>query len=101
MANLALTGSLKWLVNYPTTEMLSQMTTANGDMETFRAANLIFNADQFWNFEQVDSLEIGYGRRTGRMADEWQRSSTVINCLERSSFANKLWLYDKEKKVIH
>ena len=65
--------------------------------ETFRAANLIFNADQFWNFEQVDSLEIGYGRRTGRMADEWQRSSTVINCLERSSFANKLWLYDKEK----
>jgi phosphate-selective porin OprO/OprP len=31
------------------------------------------------------------------MADEWQRSSTVINCLERSSFANKLWLYDKEK----
>ena len=53
--------------------------------ETFRAANLIFNADKFWNFEQVDSLEIGYGRRTGRMADEWQRSSTVINCLERSS----------------
>jgi phosphate-selective porin OprO/OprP len=31
------------------------------------------------------------------MADEWQRSSTMINCLERSSFANKLWLYDKEK----
>ena len=31
------------------------------------------------------------------MADEWQRSSTLINCLERSSFANKLWLYDKEK----
>jgi len=29
--------------------------------------------------------------------DEWQRSSTLINCLERSSFSNKLWLYDKEK----
>jgi hypothetical protein len=42
-------------------------------------------------------MEIGYGRRSGRMADEWQRSSTSINCLERSSFANKLWLYDKEK----
>ena len=65
--------------------------------ETFRAANITFNAGDFWNVEGLDSLEIGYGRRTGRMADEWQRSSTMINCLERSSFANKLWLYDKEK----
>jgi len=65
--------------------------------ETFRAANITFNADQFWNIEGVDTMEIGYGRRTGRMADEWQRSSTLINCLERSSFSNKLWLYDKEK----
>ena len=65
--------------------------------ETFRAANITFNADQFWNIEGVDAMEIGYGRRTGRMADEWQRSSTLINCLERSSFSNKLWLYDKEK----
>ena len=65
--------------------------------ETFRAANITFNADQFWDFESIDSMEIGYGRRTGRMADEWQRSSTMINCLERSSFSNKLWLYDKEK----
>ena len=65
--------------------------------ETFRAANLTFDAKQFWDIDKVDSFEIGYGRRTGRMADEWQRSSTIINCLERSSFANKLWLYDKEK----
>ena len=65
--------------------------------ETFRAANLTFDADKFFDIENTDSLEIGYGRRTGRMADEWQRSSTVINCLERSSFANKLWLYDEEK----
>ena len=65
--------------------------------ETFRAANIAFDADQFWNIDGLESLEIGYGRRTGRMADEWQRSSTMIHCLERSSFSNKLWLYDKEK----
>ncbi|WP_407679004.1 hypothetical protein [Candidatus Seribacter sulfatis] len=65
--------------------------------ETFRAANITFDADKFWDFENIDAMEIGYGRRTGRMADEWQRSSTMINCLERSSFSNKLWLYDKEK----
>ena len=65
--------------------------------ETFRAANITFDADKFWEIESLDSLEFGYGRRTGRMADEWQRSSTMINCLERSSFSNKLWLYDKEK----
>ena len=65
--------------------------------ETFRAANITFDADQFWNIDGLESLEIGYGRRTGRMADEWQRSSTMIHCLERSSFSNKLWLYDKEK----
>jgi hypothetical protein len=65
--------------------------------ETFRSANITFDADSFWDIESVDSMEIGYGRRSGRMADEWQRSSTSINCLERSSFANKLWLYDKEK----
>lgn len=65
--------------------------------ETFRAANITFDGAKFLNFNNLDSLEIGYGRRTGRMADEWQRSSTMINCLERSSFSNKLWLYDKEK----
>lgn len=65
--------------------------------ETFRAANITFDADQFWNIDGLETLEIGYGRRTGRMADEWQRSSTMIHCLERSSFSNKLWLYDKEK----
>jgi hypothetical protein len=65
--------------------------------ETFRAANITFDADKFWDFEGVDAMTFGYGRRTGRMADEWQRSSTMINCLERSSFSNKLWLYDKEK----
>jgi hypothetical protein len=64
--------------------------------ETFRAANLTFDADKFWDFASIDAMEMGYGRRTGRMADEWQRSSTMINCLERSSFSNKLWLYDQE-----
>ena len=47
--------------------------------ETFRAANITFDADQFWQIEGLDALQFGYGRRTGRMADEWQRSSTVIN----------------------
>ena len=65
--------------------------------ETFRAANLSLDAGKAFVLKGLDSMELGYGRRTGRMADEWQRSSTVINCLERSSFANKLWLYDKEK----
>ena len=51
--------------------------------ETFRAANITFDAGEFWDIPSVDSIEIGYGRRTGRMADEWQRSSTMINCLER------------------
>ena len=68
--------------------------------ETFRAANITFNADKLWNLKSVDSLEIGYGRRTGRMADEWQRSSTLINCLERSSFANNCG-YTTKKKAIH
>ena len=63
--------------------------------ETFRAANLTYDAGKAFDLKNMDSLQLGYGRRTGRMADEWQRSSTVINCLERSSFANKLWLYDK------
>ena len=41
--------------------------------ETFRAANITFDADKFWEIESLDSLEFGYGRRTGRMADEGQR----------------------------
>ena len=67
--------------------------------ETFRAANITFNADKLWNLKSVHSLEIGYGRRTGRMAMNGkiihidQLSRTII-------FANKLWLYDK-KKAIH
>ena len=31
------------------------------------------------------------------MADEWQRSATHINTLERSPFSNKLWLSDIKK----
>ena len=79
--------------NYPITKRGSYRQWGH---ETFRAANLAFDADKFWDIESIDAMEIGYGRRTGRMADEWQRSSTLINCLERSSFSNKLWLYDKE-----
>ena len=64
--------------------------------ETFRSANLTFDAGSFWEISSVDALEIGYGRRSARMADEWQRSAYLTNALERSDFSNKLWPSDKE-----
>ena len=64
--------------------------------ETFRSANLTFDAGSFWEVSSVDALEIGYGRRSARMADEWQRSAYLTNALERSDFSNKLWLSDEE-----
>ena len=41
--------------------------------ETFRAANLIFNADQFWNFEQVDSLKLA----TAGEPEGWRMNGSV------------------------
>ncbi|MEM9025592.1 MAG: hypothetical protein AAGB06_01520 [Verrucomicrobiota bacterium] len=64
--------------------------------ETFRSANLTFRAHQAFDTGSFDSLTLGYGRRSGRMADEWQRSATHINTLERSAFSNKIWLSDQE-----
>lgn len=64
--------------------------------ETFRSANVTFDAGAFWDISSVDALEIGYGRRSARMADEWQRSAYLTNALERSDFSNKLWPSDKE-----
>ena len=64
--------------------------------ETFRSANVTFDAGSFWEISSVDALEIGYGRRSARMADEWQRSAYLTNALERSDFSNKLWPSDKE-----
>ncbi len=63
--------------------------------ETFRSANITFDAGAFWEISSVDALEIGYGRRSARMADEWQRSAYLTNALERSDFSNKLWPSDK------
>ena len=64
--------------------------------ETFRSANVTFDAGKFWNVSFADALEIGYGRRSARMADEWQRSAYLTNALERSDFSNKLWPSDDE-----
>ena len=65
--------------------------------ETFRSANITYHAEEALGLKQWDRLSFGYGRRSGRMADEWQRSATHINTLERSPFSNKLWLSDREK----
>ncbi len=65
--------------------------------ETFRSANLTFRAHDAFSLSSFDSLTLGYGRRSGRMADEWQRSATHINAVERSAFSNKLWLADEER----
>ncbi|MGB0370168.1 MAG: hypothetical protein ACPGN3_02370 [Opitutales bacterium] len=64
--------------------------------ETFRSANITFRAHQAFDTGIFDKLTLGYGRRSGRMADEWQRSATHIHTLERSPFSNKLWLSDEE-----
>ncbi|MGC6456331.1 MAG: hypothetical protein ACON46_07375 [Coraliomargaritaceae bacterium] len=65
--------------------------------ETFRSAYISLRADTVLDLSAFDSLSLGYGRRSGRMADEWQRSATHINTLERSAFSNRLWLADKER----
>jgi hypothetical protein len=40
-------------------------------------------------------FEIGYGRRSLKLADEWQKSATHFDPVERSPFANKLWPTDE------
>ena len=65
--------------------------------QTFRSAYISLQVHEAFNLKIFDSLTIGYGRRSGRMADEWQRSATHINTLERSAFSNKLWLSDSKK----
>lgn len=54
--------------------------------ETFRSANITYHAKEALGLKHWDRLSFGYGRRSGRMADEWQRSATHINTLERSPF---------------
>ena len=68
--------------------------------ETFRSANLTFDAGSFWEVSSIDALEIGYGRRSARMADEWQRSAYLTNALERSDFSNKLWLWTRKTAIL-
>ena len=40
-------------------------------------------------------LEFGYGRRSLKLADEWQKSATHFDPVERSPFSNKLWPTDE------
>ncbi len=40
-------------------------------------------------------LELGYGRRSLKVADEWQKSATHFDPVERSAFSNKLWPTDE------
>ena len=47
------------------------------------------------DFSHFDRFEIGYGRRSLKLADEWQRSAYLINTVERSPFSNKLWPTDE------
>ncbi|MBT5167158.1 MAG: hypothetical protein HOL92_01630 [Opitutales bacterium] len=47
------------------------------------------------NFSGYDRFEIGYGRRSLKLADEWQRSAYLFNPVERSPFSNKLWPTDE------
>ena len=101
VGSLVTTLNLRSSANYQTIGTITQRApvapTANGATKLFVRQISPSMRVNSGIFEGVDAMEIGYGRRTGRMADEWQRSSTLINCLERSSFSNKLWLYDKEK----
>ncbi|MEM9479435.1 MAG: hypothetical protein AAGA58_07265 [Verrucomicrobiota bacterium] len=63
--------------------------------ENFRSANIAFQADKALKLGRFDSFDIGYGRRSARMAEEWQRSAYWINTVERSDFSNKLWPNDE------
>lgn len=47
------------------------------------------------DFSDYKRFEIGYGRRSLKLADEWQRSAYLFNPVERSAFANKLWPTDE------
>lgn len=72
---------------------------ASGDQDIgfkhFRNLNLTVDFTKFpessLNFKR---LEIGYGRRSLKLADEWQKSATHIDVVERSAFSNKLWPTD-------
>ncbi|BCX49673.1 hypothetical protein HAHE_35810 [Haloferula helveola] len=64
--------------------------------ENFRSAYVSFDAGRAFGIEAVDSLEFGYGRRSIRMTDQWQRSATHINTIERADFSNKMWPNDED-----
>ena len=47
--------------------------------ETFRSQNITFRAHQAFDTGIFDTLTLGYDRRSGRMAEEWQRSR-LLRC---------------------
>ena len=62
--------------------------------ETFRNFNFQIDVKKLMHLDSVDSLVVGYGRRSMKLADEWQRSASHIMTLERSAFSNALWPND-------
>ena len=47
------------------------------------------------SYSHYKRFEVGYGRRSLKLADEWQRSAFLFNPVERSPFSNKLWPTDE------
>ncbi len=72
--------------------------TGDQDIEFQHFRNLYLSYDltktNNGNFSGYDKFEVGYGRRSLKLVDEWQRSATLFNPVERSPFSNKLWPTD-------
>jgi len=73
---------------------------ATGDQDIefkhFRNLYLSYDASKASTaFSDYDRFEFGYGRRSLKLADEWQRSAYLFNPVERSPFSNKLWPTDE------
>lgn len=73
---------------------------ATGDQDIefqhFRNLYLSYDASKASSaFSDYDRFEFGYGRRSLKLADEWQRSAFLFNPVERSPLSNKLWPTDE------
>lgn len=72
--------------------------TGDQDIEFQHFRNLYLSYDfakANSGFSDYKRFEIGYGRRSLKLADEWQRSAYLFNPVERSAFSNKLWPTDE------
>ncbi len=65
-------------------------------LENFRGLRTVLDAKSAFSLEGVDKLEIGYGRRSVPLIDQWHRSASVLSTLERNAFSNKLWPRDED-----